>query len=211
MIDFFMDSRISDDMQDWIEDKLSITADQIEIKCKSLLLDKKECDLFEGSFVEKWKRKQPKDKVIDSDSLAQRTMEALILLSIVYFQSQPGDPVIFKQLVEKLMDWSEAVGLIRSLSDERFNLAETSMDVDFDPSADPSQTSTFLNISQSAFDVYLLEKFKGFKRIKEITEIVAERCGIPLESDFEEEKRLVPAPSKQPKEEKETKHVNIKY
>lgn len=197
----------------WIDDKLSNTADQIENRCKNLISKVEECDNLEDSFLEKWKkRQQQRGKVTDSDTLALRIMETLILLSIVQFHLQTDEKdyiQIFKLLEERLMDWSEAVGLIRSLSDERFSLAETSMDIDFDPSADPSQTSSFLNISHTTFDIYLLEKFKGFKRIKEITEIVAERCGIPVDSDLEDEKRFAVLNSK--RENQKVKHVTTTF
>lgn len=166
----------------WIDTKISFSADQIENQCKDKVNRLVKDSPLEADYIEKWIKRQ---KVpVDSDLLALRTLETLILLSILRFQNKD-----FKKLEEKLMDWSEAVGLIRSLSDEnRFSLAETSMDVDFDPNADASQTSTILNLKPCEFEIYLLEKFKELKNIKEIVEIVAERCGIPVESDFEDEK-----------------------
>jgi hypothetical protein len=188
----------------WIETKLSYSAEEIEEQCKEKVKGSK-CDQIEEEYLVKWLKRQPQSKPIDSDLLASRTMETLILLSIVNFQSSSLD---FKELEEKLSDWSEAVGLIRSLSDDnRFNLAiETSMDVDFDPTADTSQLSTIFSVKQSDFEINLLEKFKGFKNIKKIVEIVAERCGIPVDSDFEDEKQnqlLQKLPTKQ-----SSKHVS---
>ena len=86
------------------------------------------------------------------------------------------------------MDWSEAIGLIRSLSDNQLSLAaESYMDIDID--FNPSAASSFSSLKQNSFEIYLLRKFKNCKRIKEIVEIVADRCGIPVESDFECEKK----------------------
>ena len=169
----------------WIDTKISFSADQIEIQCKDKLSSFIRKDSIEAEFIEKWiKRKQ--GKPIDSDSLALRTLETLILLSILRFKSLKD----FKLLEEKLIDWSEAVGLIRSVSNEnRYSLADSSMEIDFNPTTDASQTSSILNIKPSEFEIYLLEKFKGLQNIKEIVEIVAERCGIPVESDFEDEKQ----------------------
>lgn len=197
----------TDKILNWVETKLSYTAEEIEEECKEKVVGSK-CDQIEGKYLEKWLNRQPKGKPIDSDLLALRTMETLILLSIINFQFSSSDSKDFKVFEEKLSDWSEAVGLIRSLSDDnRFNLAiETSMDVDFDPSADTSQLSTIFSVKQSDFEIYLLEKFKGFKNIKEIVEIVAERCGIPLDSDFEDEKQKQ-IPQKLPSKES-SKHVS---
>lgn len=166
----------------WIDTKISFSADQIENQCKDKVNQFVKDSSIEADYIEKWIKRQ---KVpVDSDLLALRTLETLILLSILRFQTKD-----FKELEGKLMDWSEAVGLIRSLSDEnRFSLADTTMDVDFDSTADASQTSTILNLKPCEFEIYLLEKFKGLKHIKEIVEIVAERCGIPVDSDFEDEK-----------------------
>lgn len=170
----------------WIDTKISFSADQIENQCKDKVNFKMTDNSIEADFIEKWIKRQK--VTVDSDLMALRTLETLILLSILRFQTKNFKE--FKELEEKLMDWSEAVGLIRSLSDEnRFSLAETSMDVDFDPTADASQTSTILNIKPCEFEIYLLEKFKGLKNIKEIVEIVTERCGIPVDSDFEDQKQ----------------------
>ena len=183
---------------------MSFSADQIENSCKAKVSDSKRCKETEAEYVEKWIKRQPQGKPIDSDLLALRTLETLILLSILRFQSSTDPSNDLKSLEEKLMDWSEAAGLIRSLSDDnRFSLAaDTSMDVDFNPTADTSQTSTILNLKPCEFEIYLLEKFKGFKNIKEIIEIVGERCGIPVDSDFEDEKQ----PSQLP----QSKHVSPK-
>ena len=184
----------------WIDTKISFSADQIEIQCKEKLNSLIIKDSIETEFIEKWIKRKQRGKPIDSDLLALRTLETLILLSILRFKSLKD----FKLLEEKLIDWSEAVGLIRSISNEnRYNLADSSMEIDFNPTTDSSQTSTIFNIKPSEFEIYLIEKLKGLQNIKEIVEIVAERCGIPVESDFEDEKQ-----SKQSQSNREqSKHV----
>lgn len=188
-------------LKNWIKSKLEIEADQIEINCKTAVNLNADTE-----FIRKWISRQPIGKPIDSDLLALRTMETLTLLSIsnyCLFQDKEKD---FKILEEKLINLSEAIGLIRSLSDNQISLAaETSMDIDFNPS---TEFSTFFDLKQNEFDIYLLEKFKNCERIKEIIEIVAERCGIPLESDFEDEKKPVNTLTSSMKSKEPTKHVN---
>lgn len=182
----------------WIDTKISFSADQIEIQCKEKVNSSIAKDSIEAEFIEKW-IKRNHGKQIDSDLLALRTLETLILLSILRFKTLKD----FKLLKEKLIDWSEAVGLIRSISNEnRYSLTDTSMEVDFNPTTEPSQTSTILNTKPCEFEFYLLEKFRGIQNIKEIIEIIAERCGIPVDSDFEDEKH-----GKQPNRE-QSKHVS---
>ena len=122
-------------------------------------------------------------------------METFILLSILNFNSEKDNysDLAYKKLEEQLMDWSEGIGLIRSLSHHHttHHSLENSMDIDFNPTADHSisSTSTALpTLKHNDFEIYLLEKFKNFNRIKEIVETVSERCGILLDSDEEDEK-----------------------
>lgn len=196
----------------WIDTKISFSADQIENKCKEKVNQFKTTTVdssIESEFIGKWIKRQKGS--IDSDLLALRTLETLILLVILKFQIASSEKD-FKELKRKLMDWSEAVGLIRSLSDEyRFSIGETSMEIDFDRSTDAAQTSTILNMKPCDFEIYLIEKFKGLKNIKEIIEIIAERCGIPLDSDFEDEKHSK-LPSKElfkSSSKEQSKHVSI--
>lgn len=194
----------SETIKSWMDTKLTFTADQIESNCRSSVKSPSKYD----NFIEKWINRRPHGKPVDSDLLALRTMETLILLAISNFHI--NETISFKNLEEKLMDWSEAIGLIRSLSDEQVSLAaDASMDIDFNPTADSSQMSTIFNLNPKEFDIYLLERFKTCKRIKEIVEIVAERCGIPLDSDFEDEKKISSAgvPVTKP----QTKHVNSRF
>ena len=112
----------------------------------------------------------------------------MILSAIAHFQRVPEarEQAAFKILEERLIDWSEAAGLIRSLSDTPLSLAaDSSMDIDFNLN---SETSTLFALKPNEFDIYLLQKFKGMatRKYKEIVEIVADRCGIPVDSDFEE-------------------------
>ena len=169
---------------------MSVSADQIEAHFKKLILDR-QCETVQLEFLENWIKKQPHGKPIDSDLLALRTLETLILLAIVNFQrvAESQEAAAFKALKDELMDWSEAAGLIRSLSDNQLSsVADITMDLDFDPN---SESSTLFALKPTEFDIYLLEKFKGKQRggvrmFKEIVEILADRCGIPVDSDFEE-------------------------
>ena len=179
----------SESIRSWIETKLSFTADQIEQNCKN---DIQNDNISSNKFVQKWIDRQSKSETIDSDLLALKIMETLVLLAIAKYHLLPllpeDEEKEFKILKEKLMDWSEAIGLIRSLSDNQLSLAaESYMDIDID--FNPSAASSFSSLKQNSFEIYLLRKFKNCKRIKEIVEIVADRCGIPVESDFECEKK----------------------
>lgn len=125
-------------------------------------------------------------------------METFILLAILNFnnlnnkslrEQDKYSDLAYKKLEEQLMDWSEGIGLIRSLSHHTTHHSlENSMDIDFNPSADHSLSSISTTFKHNEFEIYLLEKFKNFNRIKEIVEIVSERCGILLDSDEEDEK-----------------------
>lgn len=215
MIDFIVDSKESfpsETVKKWIETKLVLVADRIEEDARNSIKNN-----LNDFYVRQWIKRQPQGKQVDSDLLALRIMETLIFLAITnyqIFQSDNDSFSSFKILEDKLIDWSEAIGLIRSLSDNQINLAaDLSMEVDFNPAADTSQMSTILNLKPNEFDVYLLEKFKGGRSIREIVEIVAERCGIPVDSDFEGDERskrentsiVLPDAKINP-----TKHVNIK-
>lgn len=173
--------------EEWIESKLSFVSDQIETNCKELIATRK-CEEIEREFLVNWIKKQPVEKPVDSDLLSLRILESLILSAIAHFQRVPEarEQAAFKILEERLIDWSEAAGLIRSLSDTPLSLAaDSSMDIDFNPN---SETSTLFALKPNEFDIYLLQKFKGMatRKYKEIVEIVADRCGIPVDSDFEE-------------------------
>lgn len=167
---------------------MSRTADQIENYFQTNLTTRFD-DEQEKGFHENWIKKQKElGKAIDSDILSLRTMETLILLAVVYFQKDSS--FSFHVLETKLMDWSEGAGLLRSLTNNNSvssSLKDTSMDIEFNPNSTETSLS-FLNFSPNEFDVYLLEKFKGksFKKFKEIVDIVADRCGIPVESDSED-------------------------
>ena len=172
---------------DWIQSKLTPTADQIETHFKKLISDQ-QCDMIQLEFLQHWMKRQSNCKPIDSDLLALRTLETLILLAIINFQKVPEshEAAAFQILEDKLMDWAEAAGLIRSLTDNQLALiTDTSMDIDFNPN---SESSTLFALKPNEFDIYLLEKLKakGFRKLKEIVEIVTERCGIPVDSESEE-------------------------
>ena len=175
-----------------------VTSDQIEKRSTKIIEtfpNHLACDQSEFVYLEKWVKRQSQGKPIDPDLLSLRTLETLILLAIVNFSyniEESND--LFEILENKLMDWSEAMGLIRSLSDTRFNLADNSMDIEFNSVADPSQTSAIFTLKQNEFDAYLLQKFNGVKRANEIVDIVAERCGIPTDTDFEDEKQSTKLP-----------------
>lgn len=209
LIDFLMESSVSS--SEWMESKLAPSADQIEAHFKNLISNS-ERKTEESEFLEKWIKRQPQGKPVDSDLLALRTLETLILMAIVRFQrddpEETREPAAFKILEERLMDWSEAAGLIRSLSSDNPQsalMAETSMDVDFNPNA---ETSTLFTLNPNEFDIYLLFKFKakGFRRFKEIAEIVADRCGIPVDSDLDDP-MAASAAAGIAKDQQQTKHV----
>ena len=205
---------------EWIESKLSLSADQIEAHFKELI-SAHNCGgqhiQQDFQFLEKWIKRQPSGKQIDSDLLVLRTLETLILMAIVDFQRAPEEVNeqhnLFKQLEGRLMDWSEAAGLIRSFSDNQLSLPpDTSMDIDFNPN---SETSALFALKPNEFDIYLLQKFdeKGMlRKYKEIVEIVADRCGIPIDSDFDEQQLPVTKVTRQKqqflKEEQPVKHVS---
>ena len=207
MVDYLMENSVP---ENWIESKLSFVSDQIEAHCKELIAARK-CEGIEREFLENWIKRQPEDKPVDSDLLSLRTLETMILSAIVHFQRVPEarEQATFKILEERLIDWSEAAGLIRSLSDTPLSLAaDSSMDIDFNTN---SETSTLFALKPNEFDIYLLQKFKGMmtRKYKEIVEIVADRCGIPVDSDLEETPKKPDQQQKQLLKEP-IKHVSTK-
>lgn len=200
-----MDSSISL----WIEKTcFNFSTNDIEARCKDFINNPVlATNDLEFQFLTQWLHRRSSDK-LDSDILALRFLETFILLSIIHHEKCNSGS--FDAFEEKLMDWSEGVGLIRSLSDDFHISMNTTMDLDFNPLADDSHSSSMSSFTfKTEFEVYLTDKFKDFKEIKEIIEIVADRCGIPTESEAELDSR--PQPFNKKPMEKSSKHVILEY
>jgi hypothetical protein len=149
----------------------------------------------EKEFLERWKISHADN--LDSDILALRVLETTLLLKLACFscmfaQSQQEDSLFSSSTVslsfDDLMELSEGIGLLRALQPTS-NADETLMDIDFEGDVDNISTSSTSDSqsrpTKTEFEKYILERFTQLPRIKEIIELVAERCGFPFDSDDE--------------------------
>jgi hypothetical protein len=195
----------------WIANKcFKYTSDDIEARCKALIYQTSNdasCEEeLESKFLNRWISAR-KSSELNSDLLVVRVLETFILLSIIHYQKCVHNPIIYKELEARLMDWSEGIGLIQSLSDNLNTM--DSMDLDFNPLSDSSiSSSAFTFTNYPEFNNYILEKFRNFNQIRGIVEIIADRCGVPVESDFETENQKPPQPFRR-NTNANIKHVSI--
>lgn len=184
---------------EWLKGRCSYTEEQIESYCKAILTGQSPAE-NEQIFLQKWKATNADNP--DPDVLALRVLETTLLLKLAHCSclhaqslqeesqfSSSQDCLSFDELI----DLSEGIGLLRALQ-PTFHADDTLMDIDLDE--DLASNTTSLSTSSSSgdsqnrssrteFEKYLLERFTHLPRIKEIIELVAERCGFPFDSDDE--------------------------
>lgn len=157
-------------------------------------------DNLERGFADKWKQQQLGESA--ADRLALRFMETATLLCIAHYWlkilltraaartedafsdtscTDASSEIAHYELLERrLMDLSEGMGLIRALLDDRDPDMDSSMDIDSFVDAPAPAIN-----KHGRFEAYLLSKFRAVPRISDIVELVAERCGMPLDTDEE--------------------------
>ena len=179
---------------DWLKEKSGFTVEQVESYCRASVFDGT-VQGIEAEFLERWKLAHAES--LDSDILALRVLETTLLLKLACFsclfaQSQQEDSIFSSNSVslsfEELMELSEGIGLLRALQPAQ-NADDTLMDIDLDDDPNNLSTSSTSDLQsrppKTEFEKYLIERFTQLPRIKEIIELVAERCGFPFDSDDE--------------------------
>ncbi len=181
-------------MLEWLKEKSNFTVDQVESYFRTAIFNES-IEGIENDFLNKWKLAHADN--LDADVLSLRVLETTLLLKLAcfscsYAQSQQEEAQFYSTAVslsfEELMELSEGIGLLRALQPVT-NAEDTTMDIDLDDDILNRSTSSVSDSStrptKTEFEKYLLERFTLLPRIKEIIELVAERCGFSFDSDDE--------------------------